>query len=361
MDIDNEQQHQAKRLRSSEPDLKVVLGSGDDAATIWCHSPSLASKSKYVDAILSTPMKEKEARTTTFPDITPGIWHGMIKFLDSPIAARKMNARDALKMAVYYDKCDFEEGRALCDHLLVEYLESVVRMEEDHSIDINLVVNAVVVAHEANLVGAQGKGLHYVVRKITDSRSVPYGRTMFTEEHMKKLVPFLSKANLSRFGLLGRALHKNWDIDQPAFPQMFVSDATKMYEESLLHQCISHIQLSGTMCNADGVFIKPPTELMHRCYEYASDRTFDRGNGIMHFLIKQVKHVDNDDNESCNWAIVARHSSINIGELKTVEEVTCWVAPYSTNMHLPPRNGWKSSNPLARGNPTLKYILKDKL
>lgn len=43
-----------KRLRSIEPDLKIIVGSGDDVSTQWHHAASLALKSKYVDTMLST-------------------------------------------------------------------------------------------------------------------------------------------------------------------------------------------------------------------------------------------------------------------------------------------------------------------
>jgi hypothetical protein len=84
-----------KRLRSSEPDLQVILGSGDDTSSRWCHSLSLALKSKYIDTMLSTPMREQETRTITFPDITPSTWHKMNKFLDDPLAIRDMKIEDA--------------------------------------------------------------------------------------------------------------------------------------------------------------------------------------------------------------------------------------------------------------------------
>ena len=91
--MSSEGEPESKKLRSSEPDLKVIIGSdeaekaaegadadgkasaNDDGAekkqpavvTKWYHSPSLASKSKYVDALLAAPMKESESRTITFP------------------------------------------------------------------------------------------------------------------------------------------------------------------------------------------------------------------------------------------------------------------------------------------------------
>ena len=33
--------------------------------------------------------------------------------------------------------------------------------------------------------------------------------------------------------------------------------------------------------------------------------------------------------------------------------------PYSQNLPLPPNIGWKSADKLARGEPTIKYILKE--
>ena len=41
-------EREEKRLRSCEPDLKVILGSGDDETIQWYHSYALASKSKYI-------------------------------------------------------------------------------------------------------------------------------------------------------------------------------------------------------------------------------------------------------------------------------------------------------------------------
>ena len=71
---------------------------------------TLASKSKYINTMLSTPMQEQGAHTITFPDITPKIWDSMMKFLDDPIAICKMNAKDILDVAIFYDKYVFEEG-----------------------------------------------------------------------------------------------------------------------------------------------------------------------------------------------------------------------------------------------------------
>ena len=94
----------AKRLRSSEPDLKVILGSSDDETVQWYHAPTLASKSNYIDTMLAVPMRERDDYVISFPDIEPDVWAKMMKFLDSPIAAREMSAKDVVEVAPLYDK-----------------------------------------------------------------------------------------------------------------------------------------------------------------------------------------------------------------------------------------------------------------
>ena len=88
-------ERQAKKLRSSEPDLKVILGSGDDQSILWYHSPTLAAKSNYIDTMLAVPMKERNEHVISFPDITTETWEQMMKFIDDPIAVRQMNVQES--------------------------------------------------------------------------------------------------------------------------------------------------------------------------------------------------------------------------------------------------------------------------
>ena len=157
-------EREEKRLRSCEPDLKVILGSGDEETTQWYHKPTLASKSKYIDTILATPMKESTDSVLSFPDITPHIWTKMLKFLDNPIAVREMTAKDAVEVATFYDKYEFVEGKKLCSYVMMDYLsdESLDKMEKSLSLDndvIDLIVNSVVVAHKANMEEVFKKGM----------------------------------------------------------------------------------------------------------------------------------------------------------------------------------------------------------
>jgi hypothetical protein len=73
--------------------------------------------------MLSTPMREKETRTITFPDIRPSTWDKMITFLDDPLASRDMNIKHVKELALLYDKYEFDLGCKLCDRVILDYLD----------------------------------------------------------------------------------------------------------------------------------------------------------------------------------------------------------------------------------------------
>ena len=45
----------------------------------------------------------------------------------------------------------------------------------------------------------------------------------------------------------------------------------------------------------------------------------------------------------------------------SVVKKKCWIAPHSSNLKYPPLKGWVPCDPLARGNPTIKYVLNDEI
>ena len=184
----------AKRLRSSEPDLKIILGSGDDTSTQWHHSASLALKSKYIDTMLSTPMREQESRTITFPDISPALWDKMNTFLDDPLAIRGMKPEDARDVALLYDKYEFTQGCKLCESVLLDYFNTLVtKREKSRNLDIDMVIDLTVIALEANLRSAFDRGMCYLFLRLNTPTQThnPYTRNMFTEDHLKKIFPML--------------------------------------------------------------------------------------------------------------------------------------------------------------------------
>jgi len=325
---DNNIERGRKRLRSStaEPDLKVVVGAGDDTVTKWYYSQTLASKSKYIDTVLSTPMNESLTKTITFPDIQPNVWDKMMLFLDSPLAVRKMNTNDAVAIAVYYEKYGFTEGANLCDDILKEYFLSLEDSEATLSIDVNFLIGALVVAKDANL-HCLKEGVRYIWKKM-HSEDYPYGRTMFKESQMTTLATVLRhalspeyKEKLGSENVLvkvrgvdvafpfdqsvrigwkggGNVLCRTLDIDNPDFAKAFVTASTERSEELILHRCLKHVEITGVECSFEkvshsGSLVSP------ECYVYKSTKTVTLGMQNYHLVITKIYRKKYRD-----WAII---------------------------------------------------------
>lgn len=359
------EEREAKMLRSSEPDLKVILGSGDEASVLLYHSQTLASKSKYVDTMLSVPMKERDEYVISFPDISAETWEKMMKFIDDPVATRKMDERDALFLVEFYDKYEFGGGRNLCSHIISNYFtpRSLARMEEKRKLDLDLVIDLVNVAHKTNLEDALKAGLNYIWEKL-QSAELPYGRSMFTELQLEKLAPVLkySKANWRSLGL---SIYLDMDFQAEDFPKTFVTTCQRWEEFSLLQRCISHIVVSGTTCNADGEYLRE-VPCWDRYNPYDGDdeeeRTTSWGGHDVTFRVQYWEPKDEDTYRG--WAIVRKYPPTGFdedGDPIGVVKKKCWIALHSTNHRHPPRKGWISCDELARGEPKIKYVLNDEI
>ena len=353
------EEREAKMLRSSEPDLKVILGTGDNESVLWYHSQTLASKSKYVDTMLSVPMKERDEYVISFPDISAETWEQMMKFIDDPVAARKMDERDALSLVEFYDKYEFGGGRNLCSYIISDYFStrSLVRMEKEHKLDLDLIIDLVNVAHKANLGDALKQGLKYIWKKL-QSFETRYGRLMFTESQLAKLVPVLkySKANRKSLGL---SIYGFDDLEADAFPKLFVRASQSWENESLLQRCISHIAVSGTSCNADGDYT---SEEDWDHYTPEEERTTHWGGDEVTFRVEFWE--PNDEDTYRGWTIVRKYPPTGFdedGDPIGVVKKKCWIAQHSTNNCFPPRTGWISCDERARGEPKIKYVLNDEI
>jgi len=389
-----EEERQSKRLRSGgEPDLKVVVGSGNSTATKWYHSQTLATKSKYIDVMLSTAMKESSTNTITFPDIGVETWDKMMLFLDSPVSVRRMSELDVVEVAVFYEKYGFAEGTKLCDDLLADYYESSLEtMEKTLSLDLNFLIDSLGVAKDANLSAALVKGVRYVWKKM-HSEDASFGRTMFRECHMKKLSPVLLHAfapenidkmggpvSVTRRGVAvdfpctntvqvgwkgsGNILPRSFDVGDPAFAKSYVTACTERAEELLLHNCIQYIVISGVnvMFKKDSVGSATSPE----CYVYRSTEkaTLGESSKSWYFVCTKLRKKKWQD-----WRIIAtgdphypfRGNQFGSPPSLDVDEKICWVAPNTINLNFPPKSGWKAVDPLAKGTPTINYILNDRI
>ena len=353
-----------KRLRSSEPDLKVILGSSDDETVQWYHAPTLASKSNYIDTMLAVPMRERDDYVISFPDIKPDVWAKMMQFLDSPIAAREMSAKDVVEVAPLYDKYEFVEGMKLCSYVMMDYLSfnSICNNEKTYSVDVDLIINLLVVAYGANMEDVLNEGMKYIWAKM-GSDDIPYGRLMFTDAQLDKLLPLIKHTKPEgASGLLSDM------IEQPDFSKKYISNVQGQAEFILLMHCISHIEVLGTDCDADGSYETiGGWNNYEQCDDYNS--TFQWGDQQVSFRVMYGVPISlqgcQDEDKFEGWSIVRRSPptgpfyedwEVDIGSVVIKK---CWIAPHSTNDRIPPLKGWIPCDPLAKGNPTIKYVLKD--
>jgi hypothetical protein len=104
----------AKKLKCAAPDLQVEVG--EEKKVFEYHSLFLAYQSPYIDTMLAAPMKESETKRISFPEITPETWEKMMEYLED--GGRDMTFEDAEKVAPFYDKYQFEQGRSIVDKIL---------------------------------------------------------------------------------------------------------------------------------------------------------------------------------------------------------------------------------------------------
>ena len=355
-----------KKIRSSEPDLKVIIGSEEaekeeagadgkddtdkkpEVVTEWYHSPSLAAKSKYVDALLAAPMKESESRTITFPDISPDTWDLMIRFVDDPVAARRMKPEDVVRVAKFYDKYEFSGGRSLCDTILVEYFKSVFKetfFTRTNKVvpDVDFIVASVVLAHEANLNDAFDKGMDFIWFMLKWTLA-PVGRTAFSQEHMKLLAPLLEETDKGLF---------EYNLKSDTFPKEFVNNCSNWLAHDTLDRFISHIRLSGSTCKADGEYVGR----LQECEFSARDGRKVRWNSVLMRPLIKCRTTEE------GWVVILETipplDEEGDPDYDSIVETVIFKAPHSGNMTLPPSDGWVSAHPDARGELKITYVLEE--
>eukprot|EP00956_Cyclotella_meneghiniana_P022643 scaffold43086_cov53-Cyclotella_meneghiniana.AAC.8 len=71
-----------KKIQSHEPDVTVIVGSGDDKREFLCYSAQLAHASPVLDAMLNSGMMEGETKRICFPDKDPEEWAVILECID---------------------------------------------------------------------------------------------------------------------------------------------------------------------------------------------------------------------------------------------------------------------------------------
>jgi hypothetical protein len=207
-----------KRLRSSDTDLTIIVGEGEHKKTYDYHSQIMAMHSRYVDAMLATPMKEKHSMTITFPEIDPVDWECMMAYLQ-PAAPPPKTTAQIVRVLPWYDKYEFQDGFRMCDSILSRLdfkVESVGNLAE--------YVRGAGAAYRHNLPETKAKCRTFC-RELLRKREARLG---LTQENICDFVPVLHEERAvfqKVLGLIG-PMAGNPDKDSllanPFFPDLLL-------------------------------------------------------------------------------------------------------------------------------------------
>jgi hypothetical protein len=349
---------ESKRLRSSEPDLKILVGANDETVEYRYHSSIMANQSNYIDTMLATPMKESKAYEISFPDIAPSTWEAMMNFLEAPMA-RLMTIEDAMEVAPVYDKYDFQKGRELCGQVLTEYFQDKKKIVAT----LNCFVDAVLLADAANLNEAKKVGVEWLCQTF-ESFDSQTGRIIFTETHIRKLVPLITKDDRLCLIVISSVdfLAPNYiesrreDLRSPRIQCALVMEYARFESSRMLRNEFTHIMLSGTGCKADGICTIDPLLDIYKYIYYCNRRGLWAGVQV-EFKVELLEH-------EAGWVIIgATLPEINEDGDDNYDNVvskTLWRCPNSQNRPLPPKDGWIPVDEFAIGRqPTVSYRMND--
>jgi hypothetical protein len=331
-----------KKLRSCEPDLKITIGGdvgGINAVDYWCHASVMATHSNLIDTMLSSGMKESNTYEVSFPDIAPATWESMMKFLDKPLAVRLMTVEDVMEVATGYDRCDFPAGRELCSHILAEYIHAL--SAEEPPDDLDFCIDAILLADALHLDEAKNGGVLWVLSMIMFDTN----GTMFSRDHIAKLAPLISREDILFLTVkhFVKSVETKDDILHRLFPELFVETFASSQKGELILKWIQGIALSGSGCNADGLYWYYQQSGLFRMH----NRAF-LGEEEVLFRIRMRDDI---------WVISGLPSNPDLGVPSSFVEKILWKCPHiGTRLMFPPKDGWVPVDELARGkNPTLKY------
>jgi hypothetical protein len=315
----------------------------------------MATHSNYIDTMLATPMQESKTLELSFPDLAPATWDSMMKFLEAPMA-RLMTIEDAMEVALEYDKYDFRKGCQVCDQVLTEYFQD----EKKILSDLNCFVNAVLLVDAANLNEAKRVGVQWLCETF-DCLDSQTGRIIFTENHIRKLVPLILKEEeLFRIVKASSDVLATNDIDSAKedlrsrlFPCALVMAYEKWESNRMLGKGFTHIMLFGTGCKADGICTR----------DYFGDYECNRIGLWAGVQVKFIVEFLVED--EAGWAIIGTPTLPEIDEFgdenyDIVVSKTLWRCFNSLNQRLPPEDGWIPVDELAIGRqPTVRHRMDD--
>jgi hypothetical protein len=199
-----------KVLRSSEPDLKVVLkyknsDGKNSEKTYTMYGQIIAGLSNFFDTALSVEMKEKETREIILQNVSPDLFEKAMKFQQDMLSVHCMTFDDAVEVLSFYHLYEFRGGLSLCDGIVSGHIASTKFDDLAHLADI------MEMAHKHDLDASVKSGCEYLQKEFI---GCPLRVSMLAIDQISSFVPCLKDCHWS----LPEGLDSE-DLDSLLFPK----------------------------------------------------------------------------------------------------------------------------------------------
>lgn len=179
-----------KRIRYAPPDLRVVVGQGDETCVFSHYALELALASSYVDAALCS----NDEKEISFPDITPAIWRNMTAYLqprESP-----PSAKDLLNVVEYYCKYEFDLGVRLCDNEFSKTIDKLRSIESNLEELNDLLTRVCAIAYSLRLDKTRGRAENIWTRflRVYRRRNRGLRQPQLPVKALARVVPMFKEA-----------------------------------------------------------------------------------------------------------------------------------------------------------------------
>ncbi len=108
-----------KKLRSQDPDIVIVVGSGENKQEFECYSQILCYSCPYFDTMLSHSMKEKNRSRIELPDKDPEEWNVFYDFIDPVTSGEaQVTADNAMILVPWFHEYQMYNLCKKCDEII---------------------------------------------------------------------------------------------------------------------------------------------------------------------------------------------------------------------------------------------------
>ena len=270
-------------IRSSDPDLTIIVGKGEQQKIYECHSPIMAMYSQYIDSMLATPMREQKTRTISFSEIDSADWESMIGYLQAGVPPQTLD--QVCAVLPFYDKYEFQSGLAICDRMLAAF-----DFDVDANLDQCMVAVEMVYKYAQRFPIAKAKAAA-CVRTVFASHARMF---CLEKEHICRLVPALREDESLWTLVVKQALNPlghNLDCEMylasqiylasPLFPELLDNRVQAMANENAQLQTLTSIEVTGAgAVEANGAYVREDPD---RCFWYIK-RTSPPSQEASHFI-----------------------------------------------------------------------------